>query len=172
LGLTARKAEAMTEVDLQAVFPALEAQAARLNDASDNANRVLASVETRLVNLNIGLEVWYAPAIDSADSEGDLGPYKTSSRVIQVLGFARVDGKWCLAVKPIRVVSGFFQGDMDCPFENQYAAGPPSPLLKSSRGLRLAALRAMPKLLAQLNEQMASTIHDLEDAANPVGGGK
>ncbi len=158
----------MTEVDLETVFPTLKTQSTRLNEASDHANRVLTSIEQRLVNLNIGLEVWYPKPLDTTDSEGDLGPHKTSSRVIQVVGLARVDGKWCLAVKPIRVVSGFFQGDMDCPFENQYTDGPPTPLLKHSRALRIAALREMPEFLAQLNEHITSTIHDLEEATKQM----
>ena len=100
----------MMIADLESVFPALETQATRLNEASDHANRVLTALEQRLVNLNIGLEVWYPKPLDTTVSEGDFGPHETSSRVIQVVGLARVDGKWCLAVKPIRVVSGFYQG--------------------------------------------------------------
>ncbi len=158
----------MTEVDLKAVFPALETQATRLNEASDHANRVLTAIEQRLVNLNIGLEVWYSKPLDTTDSEGDFGAYATSERVIQKLGLARVDGKWCLAVKPIRQVSGFFQGDMDCPFTNQYADAPPTPLLKHSRALRIAALREMPEFVVLLNEHITSTIHELEEATEQM----
>jgi len=158
----------MTEVDLETIFPALEAQAAQLNEASDHANRVLGAIEKRLVDLNIGLEIWYPEPLDRAVSEGDLGPNETSSRVVQVLGFARVDGKWSLAVKPIRLVSGFFQGDMNCPFQNEYAAGPQTPLLKSSRGLRIAALSAMPAFLVQLKKHVGSTIHDLNVATSKL----
>ena len=158
----------MTEVNLETVFPALENQATRLNEASDHANRVLADVEQRLVNLNIGLEVWCHKLLDSTDSEGDIGPHETSSRVVQVIGLARVDGKWCLAVKPMRLVSGFFQGDMNCPFENQYADGPSTPLLKQSRELRIAALRVMPEFLVQLDDHIDSTIRELEEATKQM----
>jgi hypothetical protein len=168
-GLTARKVETMTtEVDLQAILPALQSQAARLNEASDNANRLLGGIEKQLIELNIGLEVWHSRPIDSSDSKGDLGPHQTSSRVVQLLGLARVDGKWCLAVKALRLVSGYFQGDMDCPYENQYLEAPPAPLLKASRALRLAALRAMPGFLAELNEHIGTTVRELEDAAGKL----
>lgn len=161
----------MTDVNLDTIFPSLEAQAARLNVASDDANRLLAAIEKRLLSLNIGLEVWHAEPVETADSDGTLGAHETSSCVVQMLGLARVEGKWCLAVKPMRFVSGFFEGDMSCPFQNQYAAGTSFPLLKASRGLRIAALQAMPKFLDVLSRDVASRIREIEETADMLGQG-
>jgi len=157
-----------TEVDFQTIFASLESQSARLNEASDNANQSLAAVEARLVRLNIGLELWHTSPIDSTDSTGNLGPHETSSRTVQVLGFARVDGKWCLAVKPMRLVSGFYEGDTNCPFENRYLEGPTVPLLKASRATRIAGLAAIPDFLVEIGERMAATVSALENAASKL----
>lgn len=158
----------MTEVNFDSLFPSLEAKAARLNEASDNANKVLSGIEKRLIDMNIGIEVWDSEPLDIAIPEGDLGPNKTSSQIVQVLGFARAEGKWCLAVKPIRLVDGFFQGDMDSPFQNRYGAGPPTPLLQAARALRIAALRKMPKFIAALDEHVAETVNEIEKTANKL----
>jgi hypothetical protein len=158
----------MTEVGLKAIFPSLEAQAARLNEASDNANQLLTVIENRLIALNIGLEVWHSEPVHIGDAKGNLGPYETSSQVVQKLGFARIEGKWCLALKPVCQVDGFFQGDTDCPYQNQYSADAPTSLLKASRGLRINALQAMPKFLAELNERIGSTIRQIEDTADQL----
>jgi hypothetical protein len=161
-GLTASKVETMTEVSLESLFSSLESKAARLNTASDTANATLAAIEKRLVGLNIGLEIWHPAPIAEADSEGDIGPYKTTTRKVTVLGLARVDSKWCLALKPVRLVDGFYEGDMACPFTNEFADGPPVALLSASRTLRLAALAMAPKFLKHLSEHVAKTTNELE----------
>ena len=166
IGLTARKVETMTTaVGIQSLFPSLEAKAARLNAASNEANTLLASVDARLAQLNLGVEVWFSRPIESAEAQGDFDPSKTSSQVHQVLGFAKVDGKWGLAVKPERVVSGFFQGDLDCRFEQRYSDGPMVPLLKASRALRLTALTVMPDFLIELDLRVEHIVQSLEEAA-------
>jgi hypothetical protein len=155
-----------TEVGIQSLFPSLEAKAARLHAASESANELLARIESQLAQLNLGVEVWFERPIQSADSTGDHGPNETSSRVVQLLGFAKVEGKWALAVKPMRIVSGFFQGDMDCRFENPYADGPATPLLKASRALRISALTVMPEFLGEVDQRVEQLVASLDDAAS------
>ncbi|ROZ61491.1 hypothetical protein [Ramlibacter sp. WS9] len=157
-----------TEVGIQSLFPSLEAKAARLHTASDSANELLSSIESRLIQLNLGVEVWFSRPIDSTDQEGDIGPNETSSHVVQILGFAKAEGKWSLAVKPMRAVSGFFQGDMDCPFVNHYADGPVTPLLKASRALRISAMTVMPEFLVEIEKRVDELVDSLDGAASKI----
>jgi hypothetical protein len=157
-----------TEVGIQSLFPSLEAKAARLHTASDSANELLSRIESRLVQLNLGVEVWFSRPIDSTDQEGDIGPKETSSYVVQFLGFAKADGKWSLALKPMRAVSGFFQGDMDCPFVNHYADGPVTPLLKASRALRISAMAVMPEFLVELEKRVDELVDSLDGAVSKL----
>lgn len=159
----------MTEVNFESIFSSLETNAARLSEASDNANRTLAAIEKRLTGLNIGLEVWHPEPIDEADAEGDIGAYKTVSRPVTVLGFARVDNKWCLALKPIRIVEGFHEGDFGCPFRNEFADGPATTVLGASRRLRLASLAMMPAFLQHLSENVRRATHELGDTVARLG---
>jgi hypothetical protein len=155
----------MTEVAIQSLIPSLEAKAARLNAASDKANQILTNVERQLVDLNLGVEVWFDHPIHSTDLEGDVGATSTSKRVVQLLGFAKVLGKWSLAVKPMRLESGFFEGDMGCPFENRYSDGSPTFLLKASRSLRFAAVEVLPKFLAQVEDRVDKILEGVDRAS-------
>ena len=67
------------------------------------------------------------------------------------MGFSRINGNWVLAIKSIRHVSGFYQGDTDCPFTNEYVDNDPEPLLETSRELRLTALKVLPEFLSGYN---------------------
>jgi len=135
-------------------FPALESQAARLNTATEEANAKLATIEKRLVGLQFGLEFWCSQPLARSEAEGDFGNWKTSKETVQVLGFARVDGKWALAVKPVQLVKGFYEGDTSCPFENRFANGPVTSVLQAPRGLRIAAIGLMPIFLKELNDHI------------------
>ncbi len=154
----------MSEVNLNSIFSSLETQAKQLNEISDEANHMLSMVEQRLIDLNIGLEIWYSDPLERSDSEGNISSHETSTERVKFLGFARTDGKWCFAVKTFRIVNGFYQGDMDCPFQNNFAEGQPVPLLKQSRDLRIRALEVLPKFLEKIDKDIKTKIHDLEIA--------
>lgn len=151
-----------TEVDIQSLAPSLAAKAARLNAASDTANQVLTNVERHLVDLNLGVEVWFDQPIDSTELEGDVGANSISKRVVQLLGFAKVVGKWSLAVKPMRLESGFFEGDMNCPFENKYSDGAPVSLLRASRAIRFAAVAVLPQFMEQVEARVDRILESME----------
>jgi hypothetical protein len=155
----------MMEINVDDVFPALEAQAERLNKVSDEANRKLAAIEKRLVDLNIGLEYWHERPVHRDDSVGTFSRDDTREQLVQLLGFARVDGTWCLALKPIRLVNGFFEGDTSAPFQNRYSGGKVVPLLQASRDLRIVSLDAMPHFLTEFNEHIQSAAEVIEKAA-------
>ncbi len=158
----------MTDIAIGSLLDSLGAHASHLNDASDDANRLLESIEDRIVKMNIGLEVWYRYPILREDATGDFGPSSISQQVVQLFGFAKVEGKWCLAVKPMRLVKGFYEGQMDQAYEQPFAAGAPTPLLKASRLHRLAAVDVLAPFLEQLGEHVQSVVKSIDGAAQSV----
>lgn len=158
----------MAEVNLNSIFSSLESQAAELSSASDIANQALADAEKRLVALNVGIEIWYPKPLGCADAVGGTGPSETIAEVIDVLGFARAEGKWCLAVKQVRRVSGFFDGDTNCPYTNEFLVTSPAPLLKQSRSLRINALEALPEFLSQITEHVRSKVQEISIATSKL----
>ena len=138
----------MTDVTLDSALSSLAASAAAFNETSDKCNRVLRETEQQLVAFNIGIEHWHGQPLARTDPTGDIGPHAHETEVVTVLGFAKLLGKWCLAVKEMRLVSGFYQGNMDSPFQNRYAHRDPLPLVDAPRELRMRALMLLPEFVA------------------------
>jgi hypothetical protein len=147
----------MTDPKLDSIFCSLEASAFDLNKASEAANKALRDAEKRLVALEIGMEAWYPQPLETTDWNGRLGPDDNNAEVASLLGFCRMDGKWCLAVKRTRFVHGFFEGDTNCPYTNPIPESPPAPLLKQSRSMRVKAVTALPGFLKYLNDKVSNT---------------
>src|SRR5712691_1916892 len=108
----------MTEVEVSRLLSKLEKSADRLNAASDSINTILENVEERLADLKVGLEAWLDdhPITTGAEEVRDAGRQWVERR----LGYAKVDGagpagraEWKLAVKKVRMVSGFVDGNPD-----------------------------------------------------------
>ena len=136
--------------------------AERLNKASDAVNLILAKVEKRLAERNAGVEYWLRHALNSSDAEGSTRG--ETSWTAKVLGFAKVNGTWCLAAKPVRYVSGFFEGDTSCPYQNEYKAGEPIPLLKAPRDIRISALSLLPNLVQEMTEAAEACVKTIDEA--------
>jgi hypothetical protein len=152
----------MAEASLATLISKFTDTAGRLNTASDSVNSVLRTVEDRLVQANGGVEAWLRSALTSTDAEGS-----TRGETVWIstfLGFAKLDSEWGLAVKLIRFVSGFFEGDTSCPYQNEYKAGEPVRLLKSSREIRIAALEKLPELIELLTAEADRCISTIEHA--------
>jgi hypothetical protein len=130
--------------------------AKQLNEASNEVNRELKKLEDTLNAAKVGLTFWFeSKPLHQSDTTGDLSSSEYTS---VVLGYTRIGGNWCLAVKRLREVSGFFEGDTSCPFTNVFMDVEPEALLKTSRDLRLKALQLMPEFLTALNEHIESNI--------------
>ena len=154
----------MTEVTLHNAFSSLEQLAKNLNDSSDEVNRALADAEAKLVSLNIGLEIWHSEELDRRGATGSYRPNEVNEHVSDVLGFARVGGKWCLAVKSVTMATGFFEGDPDCPYTNEYLDRAPEPLMRQSRNLRIKALTVLPDFLKHMASDVRETSRKVEIA--------
>ena len=98
-----------------------------LNRASDFATDALRTYEKELLGQDIGLEYWYSIPIKYGPRLGDVGAEKTITRSCQQFGWARVDGKWCLAINSLREVEGFFEGVPSQPYREPFTDGPVSP---------------------------------------------
>jgi hypothetical protein len=152
----------MAEANLSNLLSGLTSAAERLNRASDSVNAVISTVEAQLVTANVGIEVWLWEALGSTDAvEPTRGEM---SWIAQLLGFAKVNGNWCLAVKSTRFVSGFFEGDTSCPYQNEYLEASPSPLLQAPRAIRIAALDHLPKLVELLTAEATRYTESIERA--------
>jgi hypothetical protein len=130
---------------------ALESQAGRLNELSDEINKKLAAIQSRIVAMNIGMEFWYDVPIWRRNAVvTSIGDGK-STEIVDLLGLTKQGGQWCLAVKAVKVEKGFYEGNRDCPYENRYFAGEfDTPILESSRELRIAALGIMKDFISEL----------------------
>ena len=152
-----------------APFVELLAAAKQLNKASDRVNIELQNVEKILDGANVGLTFWFEETpLEQSDATGDVGPYDTRERTSEYLGYARVEGKWKLAVKRARKVDGFYQGDMDCPYTKVFTDGEPTALLKASRDTRLVALRLMPQFLEAFKEKVKQHVAEIEAATGEL----
>lgn len=144
------------------IFTSLSQNAAALNSYSDSCNQKLKSVQDRLVSLNIGLEYWLKKPLVTSDQQGDIGVNDNSTVIEKRLGFSRINGNWMLAVKTVRCVSGFYLGQEDCHFTNEYVDYSPEPLLDASREIRLNAVKELPTFLSEYNELVSEFNSALE----------
>lgn len=142
----------MNNTSIENIFSALSNNASILNSHSESCNAKIKDTQERLVSLNIGLEYWLSNPISRSDQNGDIGVNDNSTETIKRLGFTRLNGVWMLAVKTVRSVSGFYQGDLECPYTNEYVDKEPEPLLDTPREIRLSALKYLPDFLDGYND--------------------
>ena len=151
------------EADFSTILARFTKTARQLNDASTTLNSILQKVEKSVVDANAGVEVWLEqPSLASSDATGSA--YGHSSWTEDLLGFAKVDGAWCLAIKTVMHETGYYEGDMDSPYHNQHVTGEAMPLAQASRDLRIEAVRLIPALLDRMTEAAQSRIRTIEDA--------
>ena len=156
-----QKPEKLGKPKLTTAMGRLTKAAAQLNKESDALNATLRSVETQIVESQVGLEVWMEKCLSSQEEERRGGENGWTS---QFLGFARVDDDWCLAIKTRRYETGFFQGDTSAPYQDQSAVGKPVRLDQSARQLRIAALTQLPDLLEAIAEEAAASAEIINEA--------
>jgi hypothetical protein len=119
--------------------------AARLNKASDELSKAIAPIETVLKKLNLGISKWHTFAGGNPDQDGDY-----FSREI---GYAKVGGKWCIALAER---SGNIHGSQDDVSESEWAFN------DAPRQLRIRAVKEIPKLLDALIDEAEKVTSALE----------
>jgi hypothetical protein len=130
----------------------LRASADRLNSATDNINKFLATAQAQIIGSNIGIEAWLdSHPLAEDEWRGGSGRWATSHGTRTLLGFCKIDGRWALSIREQKFERGNFEGDEECPYFEPAYASEAEPLLKASRPLRLAALAALPQLVELLS---------------------
>jgi hypothetical protein len=151
----------------------------KLNQKSDKLNSAICAVNTKLGKLKLGIEVWLEnPPLelgehqDVTDFDGKrLGGY----RRVKLLGYARVNRKWQLAVKEARMLTntGELVDELEYPDTMQNLQEPrpvpPWPLLDASRQARSDAMALVPHLIALLKARGESLLKAVEAAEKAAG---
>jgi len=156
----------MTEVtlpdELSSVLSSVDTVSKQLNTVSNNANHVIEAIDHRLLRANIGMEIWWDRAIMDADCAAELGSGEIASWARRLLGFAKVYGDWCLAVKTVRYVSAYIEEEPNETYVREHIIAEPVPLKRAGREVRLAALKEMPAFLAYVAKTVEKTVKELE----------
>ena len=139
----------MTEVELPSLLSDLQESAQKLNNESAAMNSIISSIESRLVQMNLGVECWLENSLLGVDDNG-------SSTETASLGFAKVNGQWGLFIKVYK------QGTAGLLETLNLIQG--VPLSRASRELRIAALAKMPTLVKQLSDEVKRKLKTIEDA--------
>jgi hypothetical protein len=147
--------------------------ARKLNEKSNNLNRLISSTNERLQELNFGTEVWLvndpieASDVETVDREREVPvePFCDAN----LLGYCELEDEWQLAVKETVLVrktnalgSTWWQARDTTRFV---------PLLKATRAIRMKAMRLVPKLLDELKseaEQLLKSIEKAEEQAKKL----
>jgi len=160
----------------------LEPLSKRLNAATDELNAALESIQDKINDLALGVEIWLDGTNDELTrsfgdewTEVDGEPVRRWNeddaarffRLIeaQELGYGRLSDGWALLVRTVRYR------------EERYAAGwglpdgfggsvesERKPLLRCSRQLRVHAVDRIPKLIEQLHREASRVIDAVEKA--------
>jgi len=114
----------------------LAASAKRLNTASDELNAVIEAFEDHLQRSGVGLTFWYSEdwkehTLLGSKVTRDVND-ETETQTGFLLGFAKLDGRWSLAVKPVSAVTIRHETKL-------YDEGAPVPLTKAARAIRMEA---------------------------------
>jgi hypothetical protein len=131
---------------------ALGNAARRLNDGSEQLNRLIARIDELLGRLMIGIDFFHPRPLSehvSYDREG--------KRVIELsyLGYCRVQKSYQLAVKTVKVMESKLAMATESPGEFV-------PLLQAPRRLRYCAVDVMPELVTGLSHQVEEVAGAME----------
>jgi hypothetical protein len=143
----------------------LEPLSKRINAASDELTKALDSIQRRVNELGLGVEIWLEDPrqelrreiIETSDVE--------SRRVMRLteLGYGRMGDGWGLLVRTRDYRQELSGSDWE------YKDGDATiidikPLLKAARGIRVRAVRQIPELIEQLRATAAEIIDSIEAA--------
>lgn len=144
----------------------------KLNQTIDEFNKIIASIEKKLADAGIGLEVWVEDdPVESGDSYSDFlstdrdqeDPIPT--RDVTLLGYARINDKWVLAVKSATLTTK--DDHRGGEYEAVTGSSELRPLLNASREIRARSMRLIPRLLGVLTDEAEQALRSM-DAAKKV----
>jgi hypothetical protein len=132
-----------------AAFETLTKSAKNINDVSNELAKPIASLERALDRLNLAVACW--STFSQLEDEGD-DYWK------QEVGYARVKGEWCLAIRTA-------EGNYNLP---QYAREEVWPFNEAPRYLRVKAVDKLPDLIEALVEATNATAKRLKEKVAPA----
>lgn len=138
--------------------------AKKLNEKSDELTDTIETLNRKLTALKLGVEVWCARhpmEVGEFSAEDDEGNPCAAWAVAKLLGFAKVNEKWQLAVKDARVLQR--DGCELDDYEVQYSYRS-EPLLGCSREIRIAAMGVIPSLLDDLQRRANMMLQSIVEA--------
>lgn len=126
--------------------------ARRLNDGSDQLNRVIAKIDSLLGRLMIGMDYTHPHPISewaTVDTDG--------KRTIEVafVAYLKIRGSYHLAVKTVKVMESKRALATESP-------GSVQPLLEAPRKLRYGAVDVLPDLVGGLAQQVDDIVNQME----------
>ncbi|MBI2818333.1 MAG: hypothetical protein HYX72_15490 [Acidobacteria bacterium] len=119
---------------VQSSYQQLSAVAADLNSVSDELGKCIADLDAALKKLNLGVTKWVELRANDDPRTGDYWG--------EELGYAKVGGKWGIALRKVR-------GNPNWPDDDDSEEWP---FNEGPRELRLAAIQKIPELLNELSE--------------------
>jgi hypothetical protein len=140
------KANAPTPERTSELFQQLTQSAERLNEASDAFSRTVAPIDAALKKLNLGVAAWHKYIGGSPDDKGDYWSRE--------LGYARVRGKWGLALRTVEGNVNDFDDDTQVWLFND-----------APRMMRVEAIEHIPSLLEELVKQSEKVATQLQKQA-------
>lgn len=149
--------------EVSGLLAEIQQGAQELNGASDSINLTIGAIEQKLVEANVGLECWLdSEPIFRGDGESwvDDRDAKHTGWKETVLGFAKLDEGWKLAVREREIDAKGLQQTV----ENRE----PTPLWRASRLLRIAALKKMPTLLQRIRYALDEALEAIASAKKLV----
>jgi len=138
----------------------------KLNQKSDKTNSIITTINKKLADLNLGLEVWLENwEIESDDYSkvyaGQISPLPRQKSVTY-LGYCNVEDGWQLAAKTGMLIEAWDK-DSEETFteltEVEYRS-----LLKAAREIRVGALPLVPRLLDQIKYRAESLLKAIDEA--------
>jgi hypothetical protein len=128
---------------VQASYLQLSAVASDLNTVSDELGKSVTEIDAALKKLNLGISVW----VTVSDWAGEELDY-----YIEQVGYAKVDGKWGIA---LRTISGNHNyPDRDEVEQWLFSDAP--------RKLRLASIETLPEVLKNLSDEAVKTTEKIK----------
>jgi hypothetical protein len=136
-------------------FAAISASAKYLNQQSDSFHNLLTNIESTIVNLGIGLELWLTGVENFVPNPTQ--DYYGSKRG-WTIGLTKHDRSWCVAVREAFLNDNEREMFLCNPEDNT------TPLLDAPRERRIASLKLIPALVARLNEEAQRAAKVMDEA--------
>lgn len=154
----------MTLKNLSAVANTLKAE-------TEELNRVIADLNTRIAQTGIGVSVWLdheTILLDSKQAEektDDGEPLHVTTG--WALGYCKTDDVWTIAVRKTERLHCLAEdnGSDEFSWEN------PIPLLKAPRNVRIEAAPYLEMVLVTLGQRAAQFVQNIAQAKKALGGG-